>query len=552
MKKLSLKLPSGYRFSPTEQEIIERFLKSKITGNDKDINHVPEIEFYDHEPWDLQHISGIDSKDKEWFFFNAQSPKHQNGNRKNRTTMEGFWKATGKDREIRSRGSLIGMKKTLVYHRGRTPNGEGTKWVMHEYRITQEEFDGTHPGQKPFVVCRLFNNEEKSKKGGSAKSKPALAPLSPASEVQVETLQTSIQSCYSEISDEMMSDVTLPVQSNNNYHNADIAKNQAAELTYTEDYSNVAEFLNMSNVQSLGDTPSSLSPIAPDVLTPNISEDSTFINPLNNQDECFYNTSCSQNNLAVDIETLKNNGSCGGSDANGQVDLDLDIWEAFERGYISPPGQSECNSFFSPSNSTPVTPVVSPRTIAKAPLKEAESMVPPASVPRELGFEAENYLTSSRFSPAKNYDGITSNAKTPIEYKNDGYNTYVDRNQVEEVTSDKVEARSNMFSVSPEPLIGNMLSPFHSQVQGALYSSANDCHWGVYNQYGTNEQDEYFRNASLSQNNLAVDDETLKNMASFMDNGPCSGSGANAQSEQEYQGFVRLEEIIKPKVSSSL
>ena len=88
--------------------------------------------------------------------------------------------------------------------------------------------------QKPFVLCRLFNNEEKSKNGGSAKSKPALAPLSPASEVQVETLQTSIQSCYSEISDEMMSDVTLPVQSNNNYHNADIAKYQAAELTYTE------------------------------------------------------------------------------------------------------------------------------------------------------------------------------------------------------------------------------------------------------------------------------------------------------------------------------
>ncbi|XP_075650760.1 uncharacterized protein LOC142621327 [Castanea sativa] len=172
-------------------------------------------------------------------------------------------------------------------------------------------------------------------------------------------------------------------------------------------------------------------------------------------------------------------------------------------------------------------------------------MLAPASVPPELGCEAENYPTSFRFSPAENYDGITSNTKTPIEYKNDGYNTYVDRNQVEVVTSDKVEARTNMFSVSPEPLLGNMLSPFHSQVQGELYSSytyhpsANDFHWGVYNQYGTNE---YFRNASLSQNNLAVDYETLKNMASFMDNGSCSGSGANAQSEQEYQGLVRFEE----------
>ena len=102
-----------------------------------------------------------------------------------------------------------------------------------------------------------------------------------------------------------------------------------------------------------------------------------------------------------------------------------------------------------------------------------------------------------------------------------------------------------MLSVSPEPLLlGNMLSPFHSQVQGELYSSltyhpsTNDCHWGVYNQYGTNEPDE-FSNASLSQNNLAVGDETLKNMASFMDNGSFGGSNANGQvSENSKMLFI--------------
>nr|XP_023872526.1 NAC domain-containing protein 30-like [Quercus suber]POE85815.1 protein ntm1-like 9 [Quercus suber] len=448
--------------------------------------------------------------------------------------MEGFYKATGKDREIKSRGSLIGMKKTLVYHRGRTPNGEGTKWVMHEYRTTQDEFDGTHPGQKAFVLCRLFNNEEKTNKGGSAKSKPALAPLSPALEVQVETHQTSIQSCYSEISDEMMSDV---------------AKNQAAEVTSTEVGFNLEQSSNMFNVLSPGDSPPSLSPIAPVVLTPNVSEDSTLINPLNDPDEFFHNTSCSQNNLAVDNETLKSmasfkdNGSCSGSDANAQVD-----------------------------QVTSVTPAVSSPTIAEASLKEAESMLAPASVPQELGSGADNYPPSFRFSTAKNSDGIISNTKTPIEYKNDGYNTSVDRNQVEVVTSDEVEACSNMFSVSKEPLVSNMYSPLHSQVQAELYSSctyhlsANDCHWGVYDQYGTNEPDPiisesrdsiykpdvYLRNASLSQNNLAVDDETVKNMASFLDNGSCGGSGVNAQSGQEYQGLVRFEEVIKPKVSSSL
>ena len=93
---------------------------------------------------------------QEWFFFNALSLTHQNGNKKNRATKEGFWKATGKDRKIKSRGSLIGMKKTLVYYRRCTSN-EGTKWVMHEYRTTQEEFDGTNPGQVGFFfsVCLI-------------------------------------------------------------------------------------------------------------------------------------------------------------------------------------------------------------------------------------------------------------------------------------------------------------------------------------------------------------------------------------------------------------
>ena len=90
--------------------------------------------------------------------------------------------------------------------------------------------------QKAFVLCRLFNNEEKSNKGGPAKSKPALAPVSPALEVQAETYQTSNQSCYAEISDQMMPDATEAVQCNNHkdYHKEDVAENQVAEVTSSE------------------------------------------------------------------------------------------------------------------------------------------------------------------------------------------------------------------------------------------------------------------------------------------------------------------------------
>ena len=73
--------------------------------------------------------------EKEWYFFSLKDRKYPTGLRTNRATEAGYWKTTGKDKEIIRAGVLVGMKKTLVFYKGRAPRGEKSNWVMHEYRL---------------------------------------------------------------------------------------------------------------------------------------------------------------------------------------------------------------------------------------------------------------------------------------------------------------------------------------------------------------------------------------------------------------------------------
>lgn len=71
----------------------------------------------------------------DWYFFSHKDKKYPTGTRTNRATAAGFWKATGRDKAIYSKHDLIGMRKTLVYYKGRAPNGQKSDFIMHEYRL---------------------------------------------------------------------------------------------------------------------------------------------------------------------------------------------------------------------------------------------------------------------------------------------------------------------------------------------------------------------------------------------------------------------------------
>lgn len=84
---------------------------------------------------------GLGDCEQERYFFSTREAKYPNGSRSNRATGSGYWKATGLDKQIvTSRGNqVVGMKKTLVFYRGKPPHGTRTDWIMHEYRLVLAE-----------------------------------------------------------------------------------------------------------------------------------------------------------------------------------------------------------------------------------------------------------------------------------------------------------------------------------------------------------------------------------------------------------------------------
>lgn len=75
--------------------------------------------------------------EEEWFFFTPRDRKYPNGLRPNRAAGSGYWKATGTDKPILTSSGMksIGVKKALVFYKGRPPKGSKTDWIMHEYRL---------------------------------------------------------------------------------------------------------------------------------------------------------------------------------------------------------------------------------------------------------------------------------------------------------------------------------------------------------------------------------------------------------------------------------
>ncbi|GJM92341.1 hypothetical protein PR202_ga08807 [Eleusine coracana subsp. coracana] len=143
----------GFRFHPTEEELIEFYLRRKVEGKRFNVELITLLDLYRYDPWELPAMAAIG--EKEWFFYVPRDRKYRNGDRPNRVTSSGYWKATGADRMIRAENNRpIGLKKTLVFYSGKAPKGVRSSWIMNEYRLPPEDTDRYNKTE--ISLCRVY------------------------------------------------------------------------------------------------------------------------------------------------------------------------------------------------------------------------------------------------------------------------------------------------------------------------------------------------------------------------------------------------------------
>ncbi|KAL9386679.1 hypothetical protein Peur_019803 [Populus x canadensis] len=173
VKNGAVRLPPGFRFHPTDEELVVQYLKRKVFACPLPASIIPEVDVCKSDPWDLP-----GDLEQERYFFSTRETKYPNGNRSNRATGSGYWKATGIDKQIvTSKGNqAVGMKKTLVFYRGKPPHGTRTDWIMHEYRLASTETAACNAllnknsiqgsvavPMENWVLCRIFLKKRSTK-----------------------------------------------------------------------------------------------------------------------------------------------------------------------------------------------------------------------------------------------------------------------------------------------------------------------------------------------------------------------------------------------------
>ncbi|KAG2711549.1 hypothetical protein I3760_04G081900 [Carya illinoinensis] len=141
-------LPPGFRFCPTDEELVLHFLfqKASLLLIPCHPSIIPDLDLcLQYDPWDF---NGKTFSSVGIFYFFSRVTE-------NRVTKNGYWKDLDVDEIVlTSGGKKVGIKRYFVFCVGHAPAGFETSWRMQEYHLYNYGDCGK------WVLCRVHEREQ--------------------------------------------------------------------------------------------------------------------------------------------------------------------------------------------------------------------------------------------------------------------------------------------------------------------------------------------------------------------------------------------------------
>ncbi|XP_050379648.1 uncharacterized protein LOC126796992 [Argentina anserina] len=154
------RIPVGFRFHPTDQELISYFLRKKVTEASTLDRHRGIVRDFDlfgsTEPWKIWEMyGGHELFNQDLYFFTELKKASPNGKRFLRKIgSSGTWSETDASKLIKDEQEQkdIGRRRKLRYE-SKSSKHHG-HWYLDEYSLLDSELD--------YVICRLRKNDKSS------------------------------------------------------------------------------------------------------------------------------------------------------------------------------------------------------------------------------------------------------------------------------------------------------------------------------------------------------------------------------------------------------
>ncbi|KAK7246786.1 hypothetical protein RIF29_41656 [Crotalaria pallida] len=164
----NVNLPPGFRFLPTDEELVVHFLHRKASLLPFHPDVIPDLNLCPYDPWELDGTAL--AEENQWYYYSRRT--------QNRVTGSGYWKPTGKEEAVvtSSSNKRVGLKKYFVFYLGKAPaGGMKTNWIMQEYSLPDSASSSRSSKRKShqksdyyskWVICRVYEHNNGDDAGG--------------------------------------------------------------------------------------------------------------------------------------------------------------------------------------------------------------------------------------------------------------------------------------------------------------------------------------------------------------------------------------------------